>query len=102
MNYQPGMSSKDMMQSVLYARLNKDGTEESISKMLLTDLATSSVSTIADSNRRSTEGTVSSLVRLVELQFDTDSDIVKDMLETDTAIRKSLVKISDRIPDLLR
>jgi hypothetical protein len=100
--FDSSMSSKSMMQTVLFNRLNKDPGEEKTNSMLLVTVATDAVSDVAAANRSSSEGTVQSLSGLIQLGFDKDDDIVKDMLETDTAIRKSFKTIADVIPQLLR
>lgn len=103
MSMLPVSSSRELLQSIAVSRLNRDDSDQDFGKMLLTDIATQSVTNIAKANRMNTESSVQCVKTLVEdLGYDRDDKLVTDMIDADTKIRGVLVSIGEQIPRLLR
>lgn len=96
-DYQQGMSAKDMMMQMAFARMNQDGTEEAVGKVFVARIAGDVAVDIADADGKVKLRTVDTLVKLNELKYDKDSDVAKSLIATSNEISKTLVKIANAV-----
>lgn len=100
--YQAGMSSRDMLQSIAFERLTSTQDDGNLEKLMLTDLATASAVNIGTATDKSIMRSVEAAQALAALGYDKSDPIVLQLMESGNAVRSTLQKIGDVIPGLLK
>lgn len=88
-------STRDMLQQIAFAKLNRDGTEEDMAKGMLTSIVDDTIKNIAKTSERLTTSMATTLSQLDALGYDKDSDITRSLVSTNMQLQASLVKLAE-------